>query len=86
MVELVASEGVIDIERRSAILVACIRRSNRLLKLRLKHEKEEIQERRTNVDKNHLELQNLLYEALHLKKQVVAVKDYKYVLLSFFCY
>ncbi len=59
------------------VSVSTLRRFNRQLKLRLKIVKDELLEMRQNVDGDHLALQNLLYEALHLNKQVTAVKDYK---------
>ncbi len=61
------------------IAVGCssLRRLNRQLKLKQKVVKDELLEQKQAVDADHLTLQNLLYEALHLNKQMSAVKDYK---------
>jgi hypothetical protein len=45
--------------------------------LKQKVVKDELLEQKQAVDADHLTLQNLLYEALHLNKQMSAVKDYK---------
>src|SRR5271156_1809729 len=57
--------------------MAKLRRINRFLKFRLRHVKDEAFAMRQDVDSDHLVYQNLLYEAIHLNKQVSAIKLYK---------
>lgn len=57
--------------------IASMKTINRLLKLKLKSVKDEQFTKRTEVDAEHLKLQNLLYEATNLQNQVAAVQDYK---------
>lgn len=59
------------------MLLTSLRRINRLFKLRIKIEKDQIAEHRQKADSDHLRLQNLIYEATHLKDQVLAMQDYK---------
>lgn len=59
------------------LLLGKIRQLNRLSKLRLKAVKDETMSCRQEVDRDHLLLQNLMYEAQNLKKQVEAVQSYK---------
>jgi hypothetical protein len=57
--------------------ISNLRQINRMMKLKLKSVKEDQLVERSDVDSDHLLLQNLLYEATHLQNQVAAVQDYK---------
>lgn len=54
-----------------------LKKLNRLEKLRTKHSRESTGEAKAKVDNFHLQLQNLLYEVLHLQKEVTKCLQYK---------
>ncbi|XP_034239809.1 THO complex subunit 5 homolog [Thrips palmi] len=61
----------------ACLLFVMLRKLNRLNKLRLKHSREELQKVKGQVDSQHLQLQNLLYEVLHLQKEVNKCLQFK---------
>jgi len=71
------SDDYNDIVDECTVVMADLRRHSRYLKLKLKSVRDDLILQRQSADTDHLELQNLLYEAIHLNKQVAAVKDYK---------
>lgn len=50
---------------------------NRMEKFRTKHARDSLITAKANVDKQHLQLQNLLYEVIHLKKEVMKCLQFK---------
>jgi len=66
-------------ERRiqGSLLFVTLKKLNRLEKLRVKRCREGTKAAKQNVDKFNLQLQNLLYEVLHLKKEVTKCINYK---------
>ena len=54
-----------------------LKKLNRLDKLRTKNSREVTVEAKSKVDSCHLQLQNLLYEVLHLQKEVTKCLQYK---------
>ncbi|CAG7723978.1 unnamed protein product [Allacma fusca] len=70
-------EELEELKTEGLLLLNKLRHLNRISKLRLKLVKDDALNHRQDVDRNHLLLQNLLYEATHLKKQVEAVQEYK---------
>jgi len=54
-----------------------LKKLNRLDKLRTKQCRDNTQARRQQVDSYHLQLQNLLYEVLHLEKEVSKCLQFK---------
>lgn len=54
-----------------------LKKLNRLDKLRTKQSRDNTQARRQQVDSYHLQLQNLLYEVLHLEKEVSKCLQFK---------
>lgn len=56
-----------------------LRKLNRLEKLRLKQSREDLHKVKGQVDSQHLQLQNLLYEVLHLQKEVTKCLQFKLV-------
>lgn len=73
-------------ETRAAIAAKCseacllfvmLRKLNRLEKLRLKQSREDLQKKKGQVDSQLLQLQNLLYEVLHLQKEVTKCLQFK---------
>lgn len=66
-------------ERRieGSLLFVTLKKLNRLEKLRVKRCRDRTNAAKQNVDKFNLQLQNLLYEVLHLKKEVTKCINYK---------
>lgn len=54
-----------------------LKKLNRLDKLRTKQSRDKTQASRQQVDSYHLQLQNLLYEVLHLEKEVSKCLQFK---------
>jgi len=60
-----------------SLLFVTLKKLNRLEKLRVKRCRDRTNAAKQNVDKFNLQLQNLLYEVLHLKKEVTKCINYK---------
>lgn len=54
-----------------------LKKLNRLEKMRMKECRDALQKYREQVDNDHLHLQNLLYENIHLSKEVTKCYDFK---------
>ncbi len=54
-----------------------LKRLNRLDKLRARDGREQAQRAKQRVDALHLQLQNLLYEALHLQKEIAKCQQFR---------
>ena len=54
-----------------------LKKLNRLEKMRMKDSRDALQKYREQVDSDHLHLQNLLYENIHLGKEVKKCYDFK---------
>lgn len=61
----------------ASLLFVTLKKLNRLEKLRIKKCRDETNSAKQNVDTFNLQLQNLLYEVLHLKKEVTKCINYK---------
>ena len=61
----------------ACLLFVMLRKLNRLEKLRLKQSREELHRVKGQVDSQHLQLQNLLYEVRHLQKEVNKCLQFK---------
>ncbi|XP_061674429.1 THO complex subunit 5 homolog [Syngnathoides biaculeatus] len=75
-----AKEGSAEIERRR--LQSCshfmtLKKLNRLAHMRLKRGRDQTHEAKQKVDVLHLQLQNLLYEVLHLQKEISKCLEFK---------
>jgi hypothetical protein len=57
-------------KQKGLVLFASIRRLNRLSHLYCKDTREQTQEQKLEVDDLHLQLQNLKYEAMHLRREI----------------
>jgi THO complex subunit 5 len=55
---------------QASLLIMKIKKLNRLDKIRLANRRESLAKEKLNVDSNRLKLQNLIYEADHLKKEI----------------
>ncbi len=54
-----------------------LKKLNRLDKMRLKASRDSTNEAKLNVDALHLQLQNLLYEVMHLQKEINKCQQFK---------
>ncbi|XP_077571017.1 THO complex subunit 5 homolog [Stigmatopora nigra] len=75
-----AKEGCPEIERKR--LQSCnhfmtLKKLNRLAHMRLKRGRDQTHEAKQKVDVLHLQLQNLLYEVLHLQKEISKCLEFK---------
>ncbi|KAE8748894.1 hypothetical protein FOCC_FOCC004299 [Frankliniella occidentalis] len=61
----------------ASLLFVLLRKLNRLEKLRVKQARALLFSMKSTVDSKHLQLQNLLYEVLHLQKEVTKCLNFK---------
>ncbi|KAG8012068.1 Tuftelin-interacting protein 11 [Nibea albiflora] len=75
-----AKEGCAEVEQRrmqSCIHFMNLKKLNRLAHMRLKRGRDQTHEAKQRVDVLHLQLQNLLYEVLHLQKEISKCLEFK---------
>uniref|UniRef100_A0A674MDH9 THO complex 5 n=1 Tax=Takifugu rubripes TaxID=31033 RepID=A0A674MDH9_TAKRU len=72
-----AKEGVEQKRMQSCILFMNLKKLNRLTHIRLKRGRDQTHEAKQRVDVLHLQLQNLLYEVLHLQKEISKCLEFK---------
>uniref|UniRef100_H3DEQ7 THO complex 5 n=1 Tax=Tetraodon nigroviridis TaxID=99883 RepID=H3DEQ7_TETNG len=75
-----AKEGCVEVEQKrmqSSILFMNLKKLNRLAHIRLKRGRDQTHEAKQRVDGLHLQLQNLLYEVLHLQKEISKCLEFK---------
>lgn len=75
-----AKEGCVEVEQKrmqSCILFMNLKKLNRLAHMRLKRGRDQTYEAKQKVDVLHLQLQNLLYEVLHLQKEISKCLEFK---------
>uniref|UniRef100_A0A1A8SHA5 THO complex 5 n=1 Tax=Nothobranchius rachovii TaxID=451742 RepID=A0A1A8SHA5_9TELE len=75
-----AKEGSMDVEQKrmqSCILFMNLKKLNRLAHMRLKRGRDQTHEAKQRVDVLHLQLQNLLYEVMHLQKEISKCLEFK---------
>ncbi|XP_061841797.1 THO complex subunit 5 homolog [Nerophis lumbriciformis] len=75
-----AKEGSAEVERRrlqSCIHFLTLKKLNRLAHMRLKKGRDQTHEAKQKVDVLHLQLQNLLYEVMHLQKEISKCLEFK---------
>uniref|UniRef100_A0A3B5BCF1 THO complex 5 n=1 Tax=Stegastes partitus TaxID=144197 RepID=A0A3B5BCF1_9TELE len=73
-------EGDIQVEQRrmqSCIHFMNLKKLNRLAHMRLKRGRDQTHEAKQRVDVLHLQLQNLLYEVMHLQKEISKCLEFK---------
>ena len=78
-----SATDVADKRIQASLLFVTLKKLNRLEKLRLKKSRDATNLAKQNTDSFNLQLQNLLYEVLHLKKEVTKCVNYKVLIL--FC-
>lgn len=54
-----------------------LKKLNRMEKFRTKFARDSLTSAKMGVDSRHLQLQNLLYEVMHLKKEVIKCLQFK---------
>ncbi|XP_051975771.1 THO complex subunit 5 homolog [Xyrauchen texanus] len=75
-----AKDGSIKIEerrRQSTVHFITLKKLNRLEHMRLKKGRDQTNEAKQRVDVLHLQLQNLLYEVMHLQKEIGKCLEFK---------
>ncbi|XP_068167122.1 THO complex subunit 5 homolog [Antennarius striatus] len=75
-----AKEGCVEVEQKrmqSCIHFMNLKKLNRLAHMRLKRGRDQTHEAKQKVDVLHLQLQNLLYEVLHLQKEISKCLEFK---------
>uniref|UniRef100_A0A671VXG6 THO complex 5 n=1 Tax=Sparus aurata TaxID=8175 RepID=A0A671VXG6_SPAAU len=75
-----AKEGCAEVEQKrmqSCIHFMNLKKLNRLAHMRLKRGRDQTHEAKQRVDVLHLQLQNLLYEVLHLQKEISKCLEFK---------
>uniref|UniRef100_A0A665U316 THO complex 5 n=1 Tax=Echeneis naucrates TaxID=173247 RepID=A0A665U316_ECHNA len=75
-----AKEGCPEVEQRrmqSCIHFMNLKKLNRLAHMRLKRGRDQTHEAKQKVDVLHLQLQNLLYEVMHLQKEISKCLEFK---------
>uniref|UniRef100_A0A7N9AYY6 THO complex 5 n=1 Tax=Mastacembelus armatus TaxID=205130 RepID=A0A7N9AYY6_9TELE len=75
-----AKEGCAEVEQKrmqSCIHFMNLKKLNRLAHMRLKKGRDQTHEAKQRVDVLHLQLQNLLYEVMHLQKEISKCLEFK---------
>ncbi|KAM9394109.1 THO complex subunit 5 homolog [Pholidichthys leucotaenia] len=75
-----AKEGCVEVEQKrmqSSIHFMNLKKLNRLAHMRLKKGRDQTHEAKQKVDVLHLQLQNLLYEVMHLQKEISKCLEFK---------
>ena len=60
-----------------SLTMVILKKLNRLDKIRSKHDRDTLSKEKLQVDSNRLQLQNLIYEAEHLKKEIQKCYQFK---------
>ncbi|EPY85429.1 THO complex subunit 5-like protein [Camelus ferus] len=73
-------DAAVEIEERrirSCVHFMTLKKLNRLAHIRLKKGRDQTHEAKQKVDAYHLQLQNLLYEVMHLQKEITKCLEFK---------
>ncbi|XP_030633582.1 THO complex subunit 5 homolog isoform X1 [Chanos chanos] len=71
-------DGLVESRRRQgSVLFMTLKKLNRLAHMRLKRGRDQTHEAKQRVDVLHLQLQNLLYEVMHLQKEIGKCLEFK---------
>ncbi|XP_072164006.1 THO complex subunit 5 homolog [Diadema setosum] len=70
-------EAVKDKQREASLLFVTLKKLNRISHLRCKKARDDTQGAKQRVDTLHLQLQNLLYEVMHLQKEITKCLEFK---------
>ncbi|XP_058803325.1 THO complex subunit 5 homolog [Phymastichus coffea] len=66
-----------EFQIETALAFMELKKLNRMEKFRTKHARDSLNTAKANVDNRHLQLQNLIYEVIHLKKEVMKCLQFK---------
>lgn len=72
-----AKQEIAEKRIEGSMLIVLLKKLNRLDKVRIRTERDKLHKQKLAVDSNRLQLQNLLYEASHLKKEVNRCYEFK---------
>ncbi|XP_066588651.1 THO complex subunit 5 homolog [Prorops nasuta] len=72
-----AKENLRELHIKTSLAFIELKKLNRMEKFRTKFARDSLAASKSSVDSNHLHLQNLLYEVMHLKKEVVKCLQFK---------
>jgi THO complex subunit 5 len=72
-----SSKKIIEKRIEASLLFVTLKKLNRIDKLRLKKARDTTHDAKQRVDTFHLQLENLLYEVFHLKKEVDKCLEFK---------
>ncbi|XP_023245652.1 THO complex subunit 5 homolog [Copidosoma floridanum] len=72
-----AKEQIRELQIDTALAFMELKKLNRMEKFRTKSSRDSLTLAKSNVDNRHLQLQNLLYEVIHLKKEVMKCLQFK---------
>ena len=71
------NKKIVDKRIEASLLFVTLKKLNRIDKLRLKKARDTTHDAKQRVDTFHLQLENLLYEVFHLKKEVDKCLEFK---------
>ncbi|XP_043470764.1 THO complex subunit 5 homolog [Leptopilina heterotoma] len=72
-----AKEEISELQIKTSLAFIELKKLNRMEKFRTKFARDSLASAKSNVDSRHLHLQNLLYEVMHLKKEVMKCLQFK---------
>lgn len=72
-----AKEEVHELQIQTSLAFIELKKLNRMEKFRTKFARDSLVTAKSSVDSKHLHLQNLLYEVMHLKKEVIKCLQFK---------
>ena len=76
-----AKEEIREVKIQTSLAFLELKKLNRMEKFRTKYARDSLTAAKSAVDSKHLQLQNLLYEVMHLKKEVIKCLQFKSVKL-----
>lgn len=72
-----AQNEIAGFRQKGLVLFAGLKKLNRLSHLYCKDAREQTHEQKLEVDDIHLQLQNLVYESMHLKREIKNCLEFK---------
>lgn len=66
-----------ELQVQTSLAFIELKKLNRMEKFRTKFARDSLAAAKSSVDSKHLHLQNLLYEVMHLKKEVIKCLQFK---------
>lgn len=72
-----AKDEIRELQIQTSLAFIELKKLNRMEKFRTKFARDLLSNAKSGVDTRHLQLQNLLYEVMHLKKEVIKCLQFK---------